>query len=359
MVLQHLDRRKDTMHKKTRILITGAAGTIGTAILRELCHSDNTYDINVFDVDTKRSRRRLKFFTANIHRFFGDIANGGEIDEACRDRDVVIHLAAIIPPLADEQPQLARRVNIDGTQNLIRSLEKFAPQAFLIYASSISVYGDRLAHPEIRVPDPLRYSEGDFYAQTKIKAEQFVRDSQLDWSIFRLTAIMGVNNHKISKLMFHMPLKTPIEIATPEDTARAFVNAIDKRSLLSHRIFNLGGGAYCRILYDDFLSRSFRIFGLGKLSFPGQAFANRNFHCGYYADGDELEDILHFRQDNIDSYFIKVKKAVPNARRHLTQIFCGIIKHRLLKQSEPLKALRTQNLRLVRHFFGKKEVLQK
>ena len=92
----------------------------------------------------------------------------------------------------------------------------------------------------IRVGDALRPSEGDEYAKTKILAEQLIQESKLDWCILRLSAIMGVDNHKLSGLIFHMPLATPMEITTPEDTGLAFANAIAKRELLSKLIWNPG-----------------------------------------------------------------------------------------------------------------------
>lgn len=341
------------MQNTVKLLITGAAGTVGTALLKELCQGATDFDINVFDIDSKHTRRRFKAFGSKINVFYGDIGTPGAIDAACRERDTVIHLAAIIPPLADDNPELARHVNLQGTKNLVQALESNAPEAFLIYASSVSVYGDRLASPDIRVSDPLKTSEGDMYAATKIMAEEHIRNSKLDWSIFRLTAIMGINNHRISKLMFHMPLNTPMEIATPEDTGRAFAEAVRHRTELSKRTFNLSGGKCCRIYYNDFLARSFRIFGLGKLNFPHFAFADRNFHCAYFADADELENILHFRRDNIENYFEKVRRSVSSAQRNITKIFSHIIKIRLSKQSEPLQAVRSHNRRLLLRFFGK------
>jgi len=101
------------------------------------------------------------------------------------------HLAAIIPPLADKMPALAEAVNITGTKNLVECTEKFSPEAFFLYASSISVYGDRNSNPWIKVSDPLRPSYRDEYARTKIEAEKIVMSSRLKWTIFRLTAIMG------------------------------------------------------------------------------------------------------------------------------------------------------------------------
>lgn len=67
--------------------------------------------------------------------------------------------------------------------------------------------------------------------------------------------------------MFEMPLETHIEIATPEDTARAFVKALEHRKELTGRVFNLGAGADCRVSYAEFPNRSFELMGIGKPSF--------------------------------------------------------------------------------------------
>ncbi|RLD75279.1 MAG: NAD(P)-dependent oxidoreductase, partial [Bacteroidetes bacterium] len=265
-------------------------------------------------------------------------------------KDFIIHLAAIIPPLADDEPELSYRVNTTGTQNLIRNLEELSPDCFFLYSSSISVYGDRLKTPLIEVEDSLSPSEGDEYAKTKIKAEQIIRNSKLDWSIFRLAAIMV--NHKVSKLMFHQPLATSFEIATPEDTARAFVNAIGNKQLVSKKTFNLGGGKNCRTTYKDFLSRSFSISGLGKLNFPKNTFAEKNFHCGFYHDGDDLENILRFGNDTLESYFEKEKLKISLWKKTLTSIFKNQIKNHLLKQSEPYNAFISNNNKMIKHFFN-------
>ena len=104
-----------------------------------------------------------------------------------------------------------------------------------MFSSSVAIYGDRLKILRLRQTDPLDDDDEDFYVQSKIKAEEVVQHSHLDWTIFRLTAILGVNNHKITGLMFHMPLDTPMEITTPSDAARAFVNAIEHKPLLSKK----------------------------------------------------------------------------------------------------------------------------
>jgi nucleoside-diphosphate-sugar epimerase len=334
-----------------RILLTGASGAVGREVLLQLCQSQDEYDITVFDQKTKRSESFYKRIQSRFTLIYGNISVREEICAACRNKDVIIHLAAIIPPLADKNPQLAEAVNITGTRNLVECTEKFSPDAFFIYSSSISVYGDRNEDPLIRTGDNLVPSQRDEYARTKIVAEKIITGSRLSWTIFRLTAIMGTDNHKISPLMFHMPLETKMEIATPKDTGRAFINALHQTEKLRGNIYNLGGGEKCRISYRDFLSRSFKAMGLGSPDFHTNTFASKNFHCGHYADGDILEELLHFRKDTIDDYFIILEKSISPGRKIFTSIFRKIIKKHLEKQSEPLAAIRKNNIIDIHHYF--------
>ena len=338
------------MRIRKEILLTGASGTIGYEVLKQLYKKKDQYEITVFDMKSSKSIKKFRSFKNEISIVYGDISNEKDVANISSGKDVVIHLAALIPPLADEKPELAYQVNTLGTEKLIRSLEKHSPNAFIMYSSSISVYGDRLVNPLITVNDKLNPSEGDEYAKTKLEAESIIQNSKLDWSIFRLAAIMG--GHRMSKLMFHQPLKTSLEIATSEDTARAFVNAIEKQKQLSKKIFNLGGGESCRIIYDDFLSRSFEIYGLGRLNFHPKAFAEKNFHCGYYEDGEELDRILSFRKDTLENYFEKEKQKITRLKKTVISLLKKPIKRYLQKQSEPLIAYVNQDEELIQHFFN-------
>ena len=335
---------------KKSILLTGASGTVGIEVLKQLLENRN-FDITVFDKKTKLSVKKLNPFKNKVELVYGDICNKADLEKIGYNKEFIIHLAAIIPPIADDFPALAQKVNTEGTRNLVQVLEQHSPNCFFIYSSSISVYGDRLQNPYISVGDPLKPSIGDEYALTKIASEEILQKSKLDWTIFRLAAIMG--GHKMSKLMFHQPLSTSLEIATPQDTARAFVKAIEKQKELSKKIFNLGGGDTCRIDYAGFLKRSFNIFGLGELNFPHKAFAEKNFHCGFYQDGDKLEEILHFRNHSLEDYFEMEEMKVSSLEKFGASLLKGPIKKYLLKQSEPLEAFKKNNEKLKKQFFYK------
>jgi nucleoside-diphosphate-sugar epimerase len=333
-----------------RVLLTGASGTVGKEVLRQLAGLDDV-ELTVYDKKSSQAVKTFSPYTEKVNICYGDLQDKEETDRVCRDKDVAVHLAAIIPPLADLNPEHAHNVNVVGTKNLISSLKNHSKDAFILYASSVSVYGDRLDNPMIMVGDPLQPSEGDEYAKTKIEAENIIMESGLDWSIFRLTAIMGTDNHKASELMFHMPLPTLLEIASPEDTGRAFVKAIRKTGELSGRIFNLGGGEGCRITYREFLSEAYRIFGLGELDYPEKAFAEKNFHCGYYADGHHLEEILEFRKDSMETYFDNLRNSVSSIQKIITGLIKKKVKSKLLNKSEPFKAFNENNEELIQRFF--------
>lgn len=337
------------MTKKT-VLLTGAAGAVGVETLRELVRRKDQYTVRALEVRNKRTEKSLRSFRDDVEIIWGDLTDRASFEAQVIGVDAVIHLAAIIPPLADQQPALAERVNVQGTRNLIKALQQFSPQAFLLYSSSVSVYGDRVANPWIRVTDPLCPSEGDYYAVTKIRAEQLVKDSGLAWSIFRLTGIFNPHQ-KIDPLFFHMPLNTCIEMATTRDTGYALAQALEHQVELQGRTFNLGGGEACRVVYRDLLNGCFARTGLGEVDFPAEAFAEQNFHCGYFADSDDLERILHFQRDSFKDYLDWYEQYVPPARKRLARWLRHAIKQQLLRRSEPYAALRRHDEKLIRRFF--------
>ncbi len=158
----------------TRVLLTGASGTVGKEVLRQLCEYPDEIEITVFDKKFTGAGDFYKKSACNLNIIFGDISDKADISKACAGKDVIIHLAAIIPPLADKLPHLAEAVNITGTRNLVRCAEELSPDAFLIYSSSISVYGDRITNPWIKTNDQLIPSDRDEYARTKIEAEKII-----------------------------------------------------------------------------------------------------------------------------------------------------------------------------------------
>lgn len=336
-----------------RVLVTGASGEVGLKLVEMLLNKTD-YIVRVFSLPDRFSKRRLKRFLNRIEVAWGDITKVHQIGEAVNNCQAVIHLAAVLPPLADANPKLAEMVNVEGTKNLLGAMRLKSESPFILYASSVAIYGDRLQAPWIRVEDELKPSDDDYYAQTKIEAEDLVRKSGLDWTIFRLSAIMS-ENRKLDPLFFHMPLDTDIEVTSTRDAAYAMVKALSHQEQLSHRIFNLGGGPCCRASYREFLRENFARMGLDFSLVPEKAFAERNFHCGYYADSGDLEEILHFQRDCIRDLYARMEERVPNSQRFFSRVFQRIIISELLKRSDPWKARKELASAAARKFFYAEE----
>ena len=337
---------------KKRVLISGANGAVGKEAVKMISEKTDQYEIICLDHNHKRTQNRIGQYKDFVSFEYADITNINSLEPIVKNLDYVIHLAAIIPPLADEKPDLARKVNYEGTKNLIQLIEKNSPNAFLLYASSIAVYGDRLHTPDITVGDELIYSRGDAYAKTKIDTEKALRESNIKWSIFRLTGIMDPELNKPNPLMFHMPLETSFEICTTRDCGRAFVNALEHEKEIIGNTYNLAGGKSCRAKFKDFLAAAFMVSGLGKVDFPEGAFGTANFHCGYYLDGDDLESLIHFRKDSKEVYFELMSKAIPEWQKFATKLFAPIIKWGMLQTSEPWQAKKSNDKEGMKQFFN-------
>ena len=60
----------------------------------------------------------------NFETRWGDITDPDSVAQAVAGQECILHLAAIIPPLTEQNPDLAHRVNVQGTHNVIEAAEK-------------------------------------------------------------------------------------------------------------------------------------------------------------------------------------------------------------------------------------------
>lgn len=333
-----------------KILITGATGAIGRELIKQL-RGDGRFELSALVRDSRKNRRFIREHP-EIKFVYGDITDINQVKAACTGMDVVLHMAAVIPPYSEDHPDMGRNINVGGTENVVKAMEEVCPQGFLLFTSSVAVYGDRISNHEISVGDTVAFDQDDQYGTGKIASEKVIQLSQLKWSILRLSAIFGVGNHSVSGIMFDVPLETKMEFTTLRDTARALHHSLDHLPQLENKIYNLGGGEACRTSYREFLQNAFSAFGLGKVKFHPDAFAKQGFHMGYYMDGDRLEEILNFRQDSISSYFDRFRKNVPAIQRWLTLPFGWLVRYFLQFLSKPLKAKRKGIKSDLKKYFG-------
>ncbi len=312
-----------------KILLTGAFGNVGLSTLNELLNKN--YEVRVFEVYNRKNRKIAKQFKNKIEIIWGDLRNKEDVTTAVQNQDIVIHLAAIIPPLADTNPSLAESVNVGGTKNILEAIKKQVQKSKLIFTSSVAVYGDRRYNPMIEVSDPVAPSKGDYYAITKISAEKLIRESGVDFAIFRLTYITSIDKLNMDPLMFHMPLDTSIEICDTKDVGLALVNSIGCDEVWGE-IFNLAGGKQCRITYRDYLNDMMDIFGLGRNFLPEEGFAEKDFHCGYM-NTTKSQNLLNYQQHTLEDYYGEVKRKI-GPKKYFMPAIKWMIRLNLLKRSD-------------------------
>ncbi|MFX0204419.1 MAG: dTDP-4-dehydrorhamnose reductase [Candidatus Hodarchaeota archaeon] len=99
---------------------------------------------------------------------------------------MVVHAAALTNvDKCEEDHNIAWRVNVEGTRNILESSGFL--NAFFIYVSTDYVFsGEEGMYKETDRPDPINN-----YGLTKLEAEKMVRDSHLEWCITRPSVIYG------------------------------------------------------------------------------------------------------------------------------------------------------------------------
>lgn len=134
------------MNGKKRILITGAAGFIGSNLTNSLLRRGNVQVIGLDNFDDFYSReqkeKNMSSFISNKDFSFveGDIRNMDDL-LALSEIDVIVHLAAkagVRPSILN--PILYQDVNVSGTQNLLEFARQRNIKQF-VFGSSSSVYG--------------------------------------------------------------------------------------------------------------------------------------------------------------------------------------------------------------------------
>lgn len=178
------------------ILVSGAAGHIGNVLVRELLKDGRSVRALVLPGEDISALSGL-----DIELVEGNVLDTSSLTDACEGVDVVFHLAGIISIMPGENA-LMRRVNVDGTKNLLKAAKDAGVKRF-VYTSSIHALSrDWKGKIDERIPFDPNNPAGE-YDRTKAEASLTVLEAVrngLDAVIVCPTGVIGPYDYRGSEM---------------------------------------------------------------------------------------------------------------------------------------------------------------
>jgi len=273
------------------VLVTGGAGNLGRQTVVKLARGG--HDVRVLDLpDLDYS------FTdahTNIEVFHGDICAKSDLTRACGGIDWAVHLAAIMPPMSEENTELAARVNIEGTRSLLKELN---PEIPFIFASSVATYGVPTAeivdigHPQ----QPI-----DFYGETKLQNEKDIFENGRPFVLLRISGISVPALLEIPRPWFFAADQC-LEFVHLEDAAEAVANCVGNEAVMG-KTLQIAGGQTWQLLGHEYSRAVCEAF-----DFPPDSatFQDQPGWAGWY-DTNESQRLLQYQNHAFEDFIEQLK----------------------------------------------------
>lgn len=145
------------------ILITGAAGSIGSELCRQLAGNNRVYGVDINETDIFDLYEELKLADTAIKTRIGDIRNKETVEDIFYNflPDIVIHAAAYkhVSPM-ELDPMEAVNTNIIGTNNLVRQSKKSGVKKFINISTDKVVNGESIMGLTKKIAERIVHNAG-------------------------------------------------------------------------------------------------------------------------------------------------------------------------------------------------------
>jgi nucleoside-diphosphate-sugar epimerase len=303
-----------TGHPET-ILVTGAFGQVGRRCVQLLLERGRT--VVALDLHNEKSVETAAALsdgsgTGTLLPAYVNLLDAAAIDAlfAQHRPGAVVHLAAMLAPTSYRNPAAARKVNVEGTRNLVDAARKLAEPPVFVFASSASVYGsiNPHRHPE-RITSATPVNPIDQYGEDKVLAEAVVRDSGLPAAVLRLAGVISPDaqatisaDHLV--LVRATPGDNRMHTVDARDVALAFANAVDRGPAVAGKVLVIAGDESHVRTHRELEDAVMTAFGLGALgphaSLPGDPDDEDGWSFTGWFDTTDSQDLLGFQQHTWD-----------------------------------------------------------
>ncbi|MGD1903749.1 MAG: NAD-dependent epimerase/dehydratase family protein [Geitlerinemataceae cyanobacterium] len=155
------------------VLVTGANGFTGSHLVRALLdRGDRVTALVRLSSDVSRLQG------LNVTYAYGDVTDRASLDKAMAGIDRVYHIAAFVE-LGLVDADKMRRVNIDGTRNILEAARAAGVQK-LLYCSTVGIYGDTKGETIDETFERQQQEFSSAYDETKLKAQELVNAAVAD-----------------------------------------------------------------------------------------------------------------------------------------------------------------------------------
>lgn len=303
---------------KQTIFLTGATGTMGYAGMQEILRYPERYTLRILARPSAKNKALLAPLQEQVEIIWGDLTDYQSILRGVTGSDIVLHVGGMVSPQADYRPIATRKTNITAATYIRDAvLAQGEHQPRVVYIGSVAQMGDRREPLHWgRTGDPICVSAYDHYGLTKVMGEYILTNSPIrKWVSLRQSGILYpaiLKNY--DPIMFHVPIRGVLEWATVEDSGRLLERVCREEvpDEFWNNYYNIGSGKEYRINNYEFECLLLDAIGCPRPEkiFNTKWFTTRNFHGMWYADGDRLENYLHFRANvPVREYFTKMAQA--------------------------------------------------
>jgi len=282
----------------SNVLVTGGAGSMGRLVSKSLIK--NGHLVHIFDLP----EANFEGFEPSKTKIYKGNLNDDSVSDSIKDVDTVIHLAAILPPTANINIELAKKVNVEGTKNLLSLISKINPDIHLIFSSSVSVYGKNLENNLIDISSSI--NPDDNYAQTKYDSEFLVEQSNINTTILRISGVsIPVFQEPPSEWPF-LP-NQQIEFVHRDDVVTSICNSVGNNE--SHnKKFNISGGETWQITGEKYVKDYFDILEVGM---DNAIYQEEEGHFSWY-ESKISNKILQYQNNTYENYLEQIKQDLSN-----------------------------------------------
>lgn len=233
-----------------RVFLTGGTGFVGSEVLRQLLEAGHTVRCLVRRGSSNKVEAQKG---VEIHR--GDVTRPESLEGGLEGCDALIHLVGIIREFPGRDVTF-KKMHVDATRNVLAAAGEQGVKRYL----HMSANGTRA-------------DAKSTYHRTKWRAEELVRDSQLDWTIFRPSIIFGRQSEFV-EMLAGLVRKAPVVPVIGDgkyrmapvalsDVAGAFVKALESPEAVGKTYPVCGAGEYT---YNEILDLIGQALGKKKVS---------------------------------------------------------------------------------------------